>query len=231
MDYKNDFNKLDDQWYEWQLKIDRLYARQDEANTEFYKGKEMIRVIQERTTDFAQGNEKRKRDTSTRTTQKISKVKNDIPLHKFEVKDGTLIAPLAGHYGIIKNGFARVISAMGKAKYWAPPVDLLTVYGPHGEDNGTPIGNAPADRISVEMQTMHSKRDDGRMVMVPVVWEVVENRGPFSLFLKQNAICPLGPKEIQAIIHGMGSIPFGPNKRGSVSTTTFRETDAPKWAT
>lgn len=226
MEYKSDYSQLSDQWYEWQLKIDRLYARQDQANTEFLKGPELVRLIQKRTDEYAQGNEKKSRDTLTRTSTKISKVKNDIPLHKFEVKDGMLYAPLCGHFGIIKTAFYRVIQAMGKAKYWSPPTDLLAVFGPNGEDNGTAIGKAPIDRISVELQSMHSKT--GGMVMVPVAWEVVENRA-LTTYIKQNAICPLGDKEINAIIHGTNSIPFGPNKRGTITTVQFGECEAPKW--
>lgn len=225
--------QLDDQWYEWKIRIESLYARQDQKNTVFYKMPELIRLVQERTEDFSQGNEVRNREIATRTTKTVRKVQQQIPLHRFEVRaDGNggevLVAPLAGKFGIIKQAFHRVLLSMGKAKYWAPPTDLLNVFGLNGQQDGVVIGKAPADAISIEQQTMHSTQQKGRMVQVPVAWEVAKKR-EIVLFLKQNGVCPLGKKELEAILHGCNDIPFGPNKRGSLTGLDFAEVGKPNW--
>lgn len=198
-----------DIYYHVKARIDRLCARSDIYKLLKLPNVVSVVIVDTTTTEYGRGDE-----TITSTREKTRNIKKgqEVKVFPFAThKDGgteKILVQIGGDRGVIRTGFYRTVIANNKARYWAPPIDLIRVL-PEGN---MILGNAPAERPVERPVFVLEPRSRGKTAEV-VGYEAIIDR-PVEYWVKRNASCPLTEEDIITLLHGTEDVPLGPSKRG-----------------
>jgi hypothetical protein len=209
-----------DIYYYVKANIDRLCARG--KTYKLLKIPNVVSVIIADTTvtEYGKGDEAIK---STR--EKVRRIKKGqeikvFPFDTFE-KNGEkhLVCQIGGDRGIVRTGFYRVVMANNKAKYWAPPIDLIRVLPEGDMDMGLTPAEHPVERPIFVLEP----RAKGKTAEV-VGYEAIADRTT-EFWVKVNVSCPLTQEDVLTLLHGIEDVPLGPTKRGHLTILEFGKGD------
>lgn len=198
--------------YHVTARVDSLCAKQDRAQMKLLKLTPYVKtvIVDTTETEISSG----KTDESVRSVrEKVRKIKgsNEIKVYCFEVKDEILFGDIGGDRGVIRTGLYRAVQAMNKARFMAPPIDLIRVL----PDSPISLGKYPPERSVENPITILEPRSRGTTAEV-VGYEAIMGR-TIEFNMKLNSGCPLSEDETYLLIHALEDVPLGPTKRGHIT--------------
>jgi len=195
--------------YHVKAKIERLLAPQRQKNMKFLNLPSSVATVIVDTTDttYGSGDEQ---VTSSRVKKRNIKKAQDIKVWCFPTEGKEILEQITGDRGVIRTGFYRTVQAMNKAKFWAPPIDLIRVLPDDKEFMS--LGKAPPERnVEHPIFVLEPRRNKTSAELVG--YEAVYNR-TIEFDVRVNTACPLDENEILTLLHGLEDVPLGAAKRG-----------------
>lgn len=197
------------------LNVAVLYARQDTENTEHHTLDEITTWTKEKNIHrdvIDPTGLKLKTPSVKRGGRKSTKQKMTVPLHTFKRDNGNVIIPIGGHYGLLKQAVHRIGKAKKGNYYRAEQWDLIYPFSlDHTEDAKIKLDKD--DQLSVEVMLGKINRSGQDAAYVQFAWQKITDV-MVPVILEINRICPIPIEEIRDTLHGLVTIPFGPNKHG-----------------